>query len=240
MHKEKLAIVIPTYNEAETISSLIKELFEKIKQLVEKLDILIIDDSSPDGTAEIVRGLGEKYEKITVIQRPKKMGLGAAYKEGFRHVLEKLDSELVVQMDADHSHRPSEIPNMLEKIKNFDFLIASRHVDGSDIIGWGIGRKATHSVAGAIARMCARIEIKDSTSGFRMFKKKTLEKIDFEKIRSDGFAFQIEVLYQLKQLGMKGLEVPTVFVNRTEGSSKMGSSEMMQFITMCISYIGRK
>ena len=236
----KLAIVIPTYNEAETIPSLIKELFEKIKQLVERLDILIIDDSSPDGTADIVRKLGEKYEKITVIQRPKKMGLGAAYKEGFRHVLEKLDSELVLQMDADHSHQPSEIPNMLEKIKNFDFLIASRHVEGSDVIGWGIGRKATHSVAGKIARICAKIEIKDSTSGFRMFKKKTLQKVDFNKIRSDGFAFQIEVLYQLKQLGMKGLEVPTVFVNRTEGSSKMGSSEMMQFITMCISYIGRK
>ena len=236
----KLAIVIPTYNEAETIPSLIKELFEKIKQLVERLDILIIDDSSPDGTADIVRELGAKYEKITVIQRPKKMGLGAAYKEGFRHVLEKLDSELVLQMDADHSHQPSEIPNMLEKIKNFDFLIASRHVEGSDVIGWGIGRKATHSIAGAIARICAKIEIKDSTSGFRMFKKKTLEKVNFNKIRSDGFAFQIEVLHQLKQLGMKGLEVPTVFVNRTEGSSKMGSSEMMQFITMCISYIGRK
>ena len=236
----KLAIVIPTYNEAETIPSLINELFEKIKQFVEKLDILIIDDSSPDGTADIVRELGTKYEKITVIQRPKKMGLGAAYKEGFRHVLEKLDSELVLQMDADHSHQPSEIPNMLEKIKNFDFLIASRHVEGSDVIGWGIGRKATHSIAGAIARICAKIEIKDSTSGFRMFKKKTLEKVNFNKIRSDGFAFQIEVLHQLKQLGMKGLEVPTVFVNRTEGSSKMGSSEMMQFITMCISYIGRK
>ena len=236
----KLAIVIPTYNEAETIPSLISELFEKIKQLVEKLDILIIDDSSPDGTADIARELGTKYEKITVIQRPKKMGLGAAYKEGFRHVLEKLDSELVLQMDADHSHQPSEIPNMLEKIKNFDFLVASRHVEGSDVIGWGIGRKATHSIAGAIARICAKIEIKDSTSGFRMFKKKTLEKVDFNKIRSDGFAFQIEVLHQLKQLGMKGLEVPTVFVNRTEGSSKMGSTEMMQFITMCISYIGRK
>ena len=236
----KLAIVIPTYNEAETIPSLIKELFEKIKHLVEKLDVLIIDDSSPDGTADIVRGLGEKYEKITVVQRPKKMGLGAAYKEGFRHILEKFDSELVLQMDADHSHQPSEIPNMLEKIKNFDFLIASRHVEGSDVIGWGVGRKTTHSIAGAIARICAKIEIKDSTSGFRMFKKKTLEKIDFEKIRSDGFAFQIEVLYQLKQLGMRGLEVPTVFVNRTEGSSKMGSREMMQFITMCISYIGRK
>ena len=236
----KLAIVIPTYNEAETIPSLINELFEKIKQFVEKLDILIIDDSSPDGTADIVRELGTKYEKITVIQRPKKMGLGAAYKEGFRYVLEKLDSELVLQMDADHSHQPSEIPNMLEKIKNFDFLVASRHVEGSDVVGWGIGRKATHSIAGAIARICAKIEIKDSTSGFRMFKKKTLEKVNFNKIRSDGFAFQIEVLHQLKQLGMKGLEVPTVFVNRTEGSSKMGSSEMMQFITMCISYIGRK
>ena len=236
----KLAIVIPTYNEAETIPSLIKELFEKIKHLVEKLDVLIIDDSSPDGTADIVRELGEKYEKITVVQRPKKMSLGAAYKEGFRHVLEKFDSELVLQMDADHSHQPSEIPNMLEKIKNFDFLIASRHVEGSDVIGWGVGRKTTHSIAGAIARTCAKIEIKDSTSGFRMFKKKTLERIDFDKIRSDGFAFQIEVLYQLKQLGMKGLEVPTVFVNRTEGSSKMGSSEMLQFITMCISYIGRK
>ena len=236
----KLAIVIPTYNEAETIPSLISELFEKIKQLVEKLDILIIDDSSPDGTADIVRELGTKYEKITVIQRPKKMGLGAAYKEGFRYVLEKLDSELVLQMDADHSHQPSEIPNMLEKIKNFDFLVASRHVEGSDVIGWGIGRKITHSIAGTIARICAKIEIKDSTSGFRMFKKKTLERIDFKNIRSDGFAFQIEVLYQLKQLGMKGLEVPTVFVNRTEGSSKMGSTEMMQFITMCISYIGRK
>ena len=236
----KLAIVIPTYNEADTISSLIKELFEKVKQLVERLDVLIIDDSSPDGTADIARELGDKYDKITVIQRPKKMGLGAAYKEGFRHVLEKLDSELIVQMDADHSHKPSEIPNMLEKIRDYDYLIASRHVDGSDVIGWGVGRKATHSVAGAIARMCAKIEIKDSTSGFRMFKKKTLEKIDFEKIRSDGFAFQVEVLHQLKQLGMRGLEVPTVFVNRTEGSSKMGSGEMMQFISMCISYIGRK
>ena len=236
----KLAIVIPTYNEAETIPSLINELFEKIKQLVERLDILIIDDSSPDGTADIARELGAKYEKITVIQRPKKMGLGAAYKEGFSHVLEKLDSELILQMDADHSHQPSEIPNMLEKIKNFDFLVASRHVEGSDVIGWGIGRKVTHSIAGVIARICAKIEIKDSTSGFRMFKKKTLEKIDFKNIRSDGFAFQIEVLYQLKQLGMKGLEVPTIFVNRTEGSSKMGSREMMQFIKMCISYIGRK
>ena len=236
----KLAIVITTYNEAETIASLIKELFDNLKQLVEKLDILIIDDSSPDGTADIVRELSGEYEKITIIQRPKKMGLGAAYKDGFKYVLEKMDSELILQMDADHSHQPREIPIMLEKIKNYDFLVASRHVEGSDIIGWGMGRKATHSVAGAIARICAKIDIKDSTSGFRMFKKNTLEKIKFDKIRSDGFAFQIEVLHQLKQLGMRGLEVPTVFVNRTEGSSKMGSSEMMQFITMCISYIGRK
>ena len=106
---------------------------------------MIIDDSSPDGTADIVRELVGEYEKITIIQRAKKLGLGAAYKEGFRYVLEKLDSELIVQMDADRSHQPGEIPNMLEMIKNFDYLIASRHVEGSDVIGWGIGRKATHS-----------------------------------------------------------------------------------------------
>ena len=157
-----------------------------------------------------------------------------------KYVLEKLDSELIVQMDADHSHQPSEIPNMLEKIKNFDYIIASRHVEGSDIIGWGIGRKIIHSGAGMIARICTKIEIKDSTSGFRMFRRMTLEKIDFEEIQTDGFGFQIEVLYQLKKLNMKGFEVPSVFINRTKGSSKMGSNEITKFMKMCISYIGRK
>jgi len=235
-----IAIVIPTYNEKEALPSLIEKIFDKIRPLVEELHVVIVDDSSPDGTADIARNLGEKFQKISVIQRPGKMGLGAAYKDGFTHVLQKLESNLIVQMDADHSHDPSELANMIEKIVDYDFIIASRHVTGSSVIGWGLGRKVTHSIAGAIAKVSANIDIDDCTSGFRMFKREALEKIEFNKIEADGFAFQIEVLYQLKQKGLHGLEVPTTFVNRTEGESKMDNSEVIQFIKMCFSYIGKK
>jgi dolichol-phosphate mannosyltransferase len=235
-----IAIVIPTYNEKENLHSLIEKIFDKIRPLVDELHVVIVDDSSPDGTADIARNLGEKFQKISVIQRPAKMGLGAAYKDGFTYVLQKLESNLVVQMDADHSHNPSELANMIEKIVDYDFIIASRHVPGSSIVGWNSRRKITHSIAGAIAKVSANIDIDDCTSGFRMFKRDALEKIEFNKIEADGFAFQIEVLYQLKQKGLHGLEVPTTFVNRTEGESKMGNSEVIQFIRMCLSYIGKK
>ena len=236
----KIAVVIPTYNEKHTLPSLIESLFEKIKPVVEDLHIIVVDDSSPDGTADLARNLAEKFQKITVIQRPSKTGLGAAYKHGFKHVLQNLDSNLVVQMDADNSHEPSEIAIMIDKISDHDFVIASRHLPGSSIIGWGVGRQIIHSVAGVIAKICAKIDIEDSTSGFRMFKRETLEQIELDSIESDGFAFQIEVLYKLKQKGLHGLELPTTFVNRTEGKSKMGSSEIVQFIKMCMSYIGKK
>ena len=235
-----LAVVIPTYNEKETLPSLIEDLFEKIKPLVDELHVVIVDDSSPDGTADIARNIGTKFNSVSVIQRPTKLGLGGAYKDGFNHVLQKLKSDLIVQMDADHSHSPSEIIDMIEKITDYDFIIASRHVPGSSIVGWGSGRRLIHSVAGVIAKMSAKIDIEDSTSGFRMFKRKTLEQIEFDKIESDGFAFQIEVLYQLKQKDLHGLEITTIFVNRTTGKSKMGVSEMIQFVRMCLSYITKK
>ena len=236
----KLAVVIPTYNEKETIQSLIEKLFSEIKPIVDELHVVIIDDSSPDGTANIVTDLSDKFQKISLIQRPTKLGLGAAYKDGFNHVLEKIDSDLIVQMDADHSHNPSEIVTMLQEIEGYDFVVASRHMPNSSIVGWGVGRQMTHSFAGIIARISARIDIKDSTSGFRMFKRETLQSIEFDKIESDGFAFQIEMLYQLKQKGFRGLEMPTIFVNRNSGKSKMGGTEIMQFIKTCFSYIGKK
>jgi len=235
-----VAIVIPTYNEKETLPTLTEKLFGEIGPLVDELHVVIVDDSSPDGTADIARNLGEKFQKISIIQRPKKMGLGAAYKDGFAHVLKKLDSNLVVQMDADHSHDPSEIASMIEKIKDYDFVIASRHVPGSSIIGWGIWRRIIHSVAGTVAKISASIDIEDCTSGFRMFKRETLEKIEFDKIEADGFAFQIEVLHQLRQKNLRGLELPTTFVNRREGESKMGNTEIFQFLKMCLSYTGNK
>ena len=235
----KLAVVIPTYNEKETIQILIEKLFSEIKPIVDELHVVIIDDSSPDGTANIVTDLSDKFQKISLIQRPTKLGLGAAYKDGFNHVLEKIDSDLIVQMDADHSHNPSEIVTMLQEIEGYDFVVASRHMPNSSIVGWGVGRQMTHSFAGIIARISARIDIKDSTSGFRMFKRETLQSIEFDKIESDGFAFQIEMLYQLKQKGFRGLEMPTMFVNRKSGKSKMGGTEIMQFIKTCFSYIGK-
>ena len=142
-----IAVVIPTYNEKESLPSLIENLFEKVKDVVDELHVVIIDDSSPDGTSDIARKLGERFQNISVIQRPSKMGLGAAYKDGFNFVLQKLNSDLILEMDADHSHDPAEIPIMIEKIADYDFLIASRHVPGSSIVGWGAGRKITHSVA---------------------------------------------------------------------------------------------
>ena len=236
----KLAVVIPTYNEKETIQILIEKLFSEIKPIVDELHVVIIDDSSPDGTANIVTDLSDKFQKISLIQRQTKLGLGSAYKDGFNHVLEKIDSDLIVQMDADHSHNPSEIVTMLQEIEGYDFVVASRHMPNSSIVGWGVGRQMTHSFAGIIARISARIDIKDSTSGFRMFKRETLQSIEFDKIESDGFAFQIEMLYQLKQKGFRGLEMPTIFVNRKSGKSKMGGTEIMQFIKTCFSYIGKK
>jgi dolichol-phosphate mannosyltransferase len=236
----KLAIVIPTYNEGKTLPSLIDRLVEQVKHIVDDFNIVIVDDSSPDGTADIARNLAKKFREIIVIQRPAKLGLGAAYKNGFRYVLEKLGSDFIIEMDADHSHDPSEIPNMIKKIGKYDFLIASRHVKGSATIGWGIWRKLTHAIAVSIARQCAKLDISDPTSGFRMFKNETLQQIDFEKIKSDGYAFQIEVLHQLKQKGMKGLETITTFVDRKEGKSKMGKNEMLQFVKTCISYLRKK
>ena len=153
-----LAVVIPTYNEKETLPSLIEDLFEKIKPLVDELHVVIVDDSSPDGTADIARNIGTKFNSVSVIQRPTKSGLGGAYKDGFNHVLQKLKSDLIVQMDADHSHSPSEIIDMIEKITDYDFIIASRHVPGSSIVGWGSGRRLIHSVAGVIAKMSAKID----------------------------------------------------------------------------------
>ena len=233
----KLAIVIPTYNEGKTLPSLIEKLVDQVKHIVDEFNIVIVDDSSPDGTADIARNLANRIREIIVIQRPSKLGLGAAYKNGVSYVLEKWGSELIIEMDADHSHDPSEIPNMIKKIGKYDFLIASRHIKGSSTIGWGLWRKLTHSIGVFMARQCTKLDISDPTSGFRMFKKETLQQLDFEKIKSDGYAFQIEVLHQLKQRGMKGLETITTFVDRKEGKSKMGKREILQFTKTCMSYI---
>ncbi len=229
----KLAVVIPTYNERETLPRLIEELFVEIKKIAEKLFIVIVDDSSPDGTGRLAEELNKKYGIISVIHRKAKLGLGSAYKEGFKFVLERFEPDFVVQMDADHSHDPKEIPKMLQNMSNYDFVIASRHVVGGLVIGWGTYRKFLHSFACRLARVCGRLPISDATSGFRIFKKNVLKSIDFSKIKSNGFDFQIEILCLLKRMGFRGFEFPTMYVYRKDGKSKMGINESTQFIKTC-------
>ena len=232
-----ISIVIPTYNEKDTLPILIEKLTREVKKIAEKFSIIIMDDSSPDGTGRIAEDLNKKYQNITVIQRPSKLGLGSAYKQGFQIALERFDPDYVVQMDADHSHDPKEISLMANKIKDHDYVIASRHLPGSTVIGWGVGRKLLHSLAGNLAKGCAKLEITDPTSGFRMFKKSVLNAVNFSEIKSEGFAFQVELLCYLRRKGLHGIEIPTRFVNREIGKSKMGLGETIQFAKMCITLL---
>lgn len=232
-----ISIVIPTYNEKDTLPILIEKLTREVKKIAEKFSIIIMDDSSPDGTGRIAEDLNKKYQNITVIQRPSKLGLGSAYKQGFQIALERFDPDYVVQMDADHSHDPKEISLMANKIKDHDYVIASRHLPGSTVIGWGVGRKLLHTLAGNFARGCAKLEITDPTSGFRMFKKNVLNTVNFSEIKSEGFAFQVELLCYLRRKGLHGIEIPTRFVNRKIGKSKMGFGETIQFSKMCINLL---
>ncbi len=232
-----IAIVIPTYNEKDTLPSLIAKLTSEVKRIAEKFSIVIMDDSSPDGTGKIAENLNKIYQNITVIKRPSKLGLGSAYKQGFQFVLDKLNPDYVVQMDADHSHDPREISLMAEKIKDNDFVIASRHLADSVVEGWGARRKILHSLAGSFAKKCAKLEITDPTSGFRMFKKSVLDAVNFSEIKSDGFAFQVELLCYLRKKGLHGIEIPTIFVNRKIGKSKMGFGETIQFSKMCFNLL---
>ena len=211
-----LAIVIPTYNEKETLPTLIEKLLTELKKIAEKFLIIIMDDASPDGTAKIAENLNTKYQNIKVVKRPTKLGLGSAYKQGFQIAINEFNPDYVVQMDADHSHDPREIPLMINKIKDYDYVIASRHVPGSTVVGWNTRRKILHSLAGSFARKCAKLDISDPTSGFRIFKKNVLKSVCY-----------------LRRMGIKGIEIPTRFVNRTRGKSKMGFNESFQFTKMC-------
>ncbi len=234
MKIDRLAVVIPTYNERETLPSLIDELLAEIRKIAERFFIVVIDDASPDGTGQIAEELNKKYGNITIIHRKRKLGLGSAYKEGFRLALDKFDPDFIVQMDADHSHDPKEIPQMLQKFQEYDFVVASRHVLGSAVVGWGAYREILHTTAAKLAVICGGIKILDPTSGFRVFKKNVLNSVDFVKIKSEGFAFQIELLCLLKKMGFKGFEFPTRYVYRKEGKSKMGISEAIQFMKTCL------
>ena len=214
MDLKKNIIIIPTYNEAENISKIIEEI------QIFYFDILIVDDNSPDNTSEIVKNLMDSNKGLYILERPKKLGLGSAYRDGFKYCIEK-GYENLIQMDADFSHRIEDLKNMLNFIDNYELIIGSRYVPGGSSIGWSSSRKNLSKFANIYARIITGSKIKDMTSGFRIYSSNALENIEFEKTTSDGYGFQIEMSARAYKKKLKIKEVPIIFNERREGQSKM-------------------
>jgi len=212
----KTLIIIPTYNEIENIEQLLEQVLAKS----ETIEVLVIDDNSPDGTALRVKFMQSSEPRIHLLERPGKMGLGSAYVTGFKYALEQ-GYDYIMEMDADFSHNPNDIPRFLETVKKYDVVIGSRYCDGVNIIHWPIKRLLISYFASKYVRTITRMPVKDPTSGFNCFRRKVLESIDLDKILSDGYAFQIEMNFKAWVKGFRIKEIPIVFTERLNGVSKM-------------------
>jgi dolichol-phosphate mannosyltransferase len=219
----KSIIIIPTYNEKENIEKLIEE----IRKLNRDFRILIIDDNSPDGTGRIADELAIKHSEVCVLHRSAKLGLGTAYITGFKYALEN-NYDLVFTMDADFSHQPKYLIDLLEKAKEYDLVIGSRYVKDGEIQNWPLHRLILSRGANIYVRMVTRLPIFDSTGGFNCYRKEVLEKIDLDTIISDGYAFQIEMKYRLWEKGFSIKEVPITFIERARGTSKISRRIIFQ------------
>lgn len=213
-------IIIPTYNEKENIEKIIRVVLGLEKQF----DILVIDDGSPDGTAEIVKKLmSEEFpDRLSLMERSGKLGLGTAYIAGFKWALER-DYEYIFEMDADFSHNPNDLPRLYDACAKDggDLAIGSRYVTGVNVVNWPMGRVLMSYFASKYVRMMTGVPINDTTAGFVCYRRSVLEAMNLDNIRFKGYAFQIEMKYTAYKLGFKIQEVPVVFVNRVEGTSKM-------------------
>ena len=223
----KAMVVIPTYNERDNIEKMVNQ----ILSLGEDIHILIVDDNSPDGTGKIADELVEKHKEVHVKHRQGKLGLGTAYREGFRYALDA-GAEFIVQMDADFSHNPERIPEFLEKAQHADVVIGSRYLNGVSVVNWPIRRLMLSYGANVYTRLITGLTITDCTGGFKCFKRKVLEAIDLDRIRSDGYSFQIEMNYRSVELGFRVEETPIIFIDRHAGSSKMSKKIVREAVLM--------
>tara|TARA_B100001029_G_C15031413_1_gene437216 strand:- start:588 stop:1304 length:717 start_codon:yes stop_codon:yes gene_type:complete len=223
----KFLIITPTYNENTNISNLISEIRE-IKTPV-NLDILIIDDNSPDGTALTVKAIMAKDKNLHLIQRDAKNGLASAYCEGFKWAI-KNNYDYVVQMDADLSHSPSDILKFINKVKDFDVVIGSRYKTGVNVVNWPLRRLILSYFANIYARIFTGMKIYDLTSGYKCIAVNLLKTIDFDKVKSEGYSFQIEMNFIFANKGFKITEVPIIFHDRTIGESKMSKKIILEAI----------
>ena len=221
-------IIIPTYNEKENIEKIIRKVFS----LEKSLHILIVDDGSPDGTASIVKTLQkENSEQLHIEQRNGKLGLGTAYIHGFKWALQK-DYQFIFEMDADFSHNPDDLIRLYNANTNDggDLSIGSRYVKGVNIVNWPMARLLMSFFASKYVKFITGMPIHDSTAGFKCYKRKVLETINFDKIQFVGYAFQIEMKFKAWKYGFNVVEVPVIFTDRTEGTSKMSGGIFMEAV----------
>lgn len=212
-------VIIPTYNEKENIEKIIRKVFS----LSEESHILIVDDNSPDGTADIVKKLQKEFsERLHIIERKGKQGLGTAYIAGFKWSIEK-KYDFIFEMDADFSHNPDDLARLYKACidENADLAIGSRYISGVNVINWPIGRLLMSYYASSYVRIVTGMNVKDTTAGFKCYRRIVLETIDLDRIHFKGYAFQIEMKFTTWKYGFKIVEVPIIFIDRREGSSKM-------------------
>jgi len=212
----KYLVVIPTYNEAENIRILIP----RILGLGPEFRVLVVDDNSPDGTASVVKGIMAETERVGIIERPGKLGLGSAYITGFKEAL-RLGADYIFEMDADHSHDYKDLPEFIRRMNGSDVVIGSRYARGISVIDWPLSRLLLSYFGNVYARLVTGMKTFDNTSGFKCFKRKVLETIDLDGVHSNGYAFQIEMNFRAVRAGFRVGEMPVIFWGRYSGVSKM-------------------
>jgi dolichol-phosphate mannosyltransferase len=225
---DRALVIVPTYNERFNIARLIPAILAQDPSL----EILVVDDASPDGTGAIVDGIATNNPRVHVIHREGKLGLGTAYIAGFQWALER-KYDLVFEMDADFSHNPERLPEFLEAIRESDVVLGSRYQDGHvNVVNWPMSRLFLSYAANIYARFVTGLPIFDTTGGFKCFRRNVLESIDLNSVKSNGYAFQIEMSYRAWKRGFRLLEIPIIFVDRTEGVSKMSKKIVREAIWM--------
>jgi dolichol-phosphate mannosyltransferase len=214
-------VIIPTYNEKENIAKMIHKVFS----LPKVFHLLIVEDNSPDGTGEIIKSMMEEYpDRLFILERKGKMGLGTAYIAGFKWGLQK-DYQFIFEMDCDFSHNPDDLLKLYDACKNkeADLAIGSRYINGVNVVNWPMSRVLMSFFASRYVHLITRMPVRDTTAGFKCYRRKVLETLNLDKVRFMGYAFQIEMKYSTWKLGFKVVEVPIIFTDRTEGTSKMSS-----------------
>ena len=223
----KSIVVIPTYNESKNIVRIIDKIFD----VHDSIEVLVVDDNSPDGTGKLVKAKMTQTDRLHILEREGKMGLGTAYLAGFKYALDN-GYDYIMEMDADFSHNPEEIPNFLKYIQDYDLVLGSRYIKGVNVVNWPLKRLLLSYFANLYTRIITGMNVKDSTGGFKCFRATALSQINFDEVKSNGYSFQIEMTYRLWKKGARVKEIPIIFVDRLEGESKMSKKIVYEAIFM--------